>query len=216
MLNPCLNKQKGNMYPWVDYTFNPIRGRCPHQCAYCYMKHLKVGELRLEPRCLDPKWDMPLDKTIFVGSSTDMWAREVPDEWILRVLAYCAEHLNQYVFQSKNPKRFIDFCEDLPDKDMLLGTTIETNRYYSGTQAPQPSARVYDFLDFVSIEPIMRFDLQEFTNLILSIKPRFVSIGADSQNNHLDEPTSKQVRELIWAFTGLIEVREKTNLKRLM
>ena len=75
-----LNKQTGNMYPWCDFTWNPIRGRCPHQCDYCYMKIFKVGELRLDEKALKDK--LGADRTIFVGSSTDMWAKEVPKRWI--------------------------------------------------------------------------------------------------------------------------------------
>ena len=33
-----MNKQKGNMYGFVTHTWNPIRGECPHDCKYCYMK----------------------------------------------------------------------------------------------------------------------------------------------------------------------------------
>jgi DNA repair photolyase len=34
-----LNPSKGNMYPFVTHTWNPIRGKCPHDCSYCYMKN---------------------------------------------------------------------------------------------------------------------------------------------------------------------------------
>ena len=33
-----MNKTKGDMYPWTDYTWNPLAGKCPHNCEYCYMK----------------------------------------------------------------------------------------------------------------------------------------------------------------------------------
>ena len=26
------------MYPWVTHTWNPLAGRCKHDCNYCYMK----------------------------------------------------------------------------------------------------------------------------------------------------------------------------------
>ena len=40
-----LNKQTGNMYPFVTHTWNPIRGKCPHDCLYCYMKVYPQPEL---------------------------------------------------------------------------------------------------------------------------------------------------------------------------
>ena len=33
-----LNKIKGHMYDWVDYTWNPIKGKCPKYCKYFFMK----------------------------------------------------------------------------------------------------------------------------------------------------------------------------------
>ena len=32
-----MNKVKGNMYPFVGWTHNPIKAmRCPHQCIYSW------------------------------------------------------------------------------------------------------------------------------------------------------------------------------------
>lgn len=98
------------MYPWVTHTFNPIRGRCPHECVYCYYQANKryeksVGPLRLGKKALTTS--LGDCRTIFVGSSTDMWAKAVPDEWIDAVLHHCCRYPdNVYVFQSKNPDRF--------------------------------------------------------------------------------------------------------------
>ena len=75
-----LNKSKGQMYPWVDATWNPIKGRCSHQCSYCYYqanpryKDL-IAPLRLDKRAL--KDNLGEGKTIFVGSSTDMWVFDI-------------------------------------------------------------------------------------------------------------------------------------------
>lgn len=33
-----LNLSNGNMYKFVNYTWNPIKGKCLHDCSYCYMK----------------------------------------------------------------------------------------------------------------------------------------------------------------------------------
>ena len=38
-----LNKQNGNMYPWVTHTWNPLIGECPHRCKYCYVPDMKRG-----------------------------------------------------------------------------------------------------------------------------------------------------------------------------
>ena len=137
-----LNKQSGNMYPFVTHTWNPIRGRCPHQCSYCYMKRFKVGNLRLEERELTT--NLGSSNYIFVGSSTDMWAAEVPTEWIQRVVQHTKKYNNTYLFQTKYPIRFLDFIEDI-NRNYILGTTLETNRDYDVSLAPTPMDRWTQF-----------------------------------------------------------------------
>src|SRR5512135_2590810 len=86
-----LNKQKGNMYPWVTHTWNPIRGKCPHDCVYCYMKgRFDVGDLRLAESELDKNHGK--GRTIFVGSATDMFANGVSRQWVFRVLEHCIKY----------------------------------------------------------------------------------------------------------------------------
>jgi hypothetical protein len=35
-----LNKQGPGKIDWTDYTWNPISGKCHHNCSYCYMHGL--------------------------------------------------------------------------------------------------------------------------------------------------------------------------------
>jgi len=46
---------------------------------------------------------------IFVGSGTDAWAFDIPPGWITRFLDYCNQFNNNYLFQSKDPSRFLEF-----------------------------------------------------------------------------------------------------------
>ena len=180
-----LNRQKGNMYPWVTHTWNPIRGRCPHECAYCYMKRYwdRLKEPHLDEKSL--KDNLGYGNVIFVGSSIDMWGDEIPDEWILRVLQHCLKYPNTYLFQSKNPRRFLHFIseyEDFIPRNVIWGTTIETNRDLQRiSKAPSPYQRYSMMIwikrkTMISIEPIMDFDLNTMVEWIYSIHPLFVSI----------------------------------------
>jgi len=216
-----LNKQSGNMYPFVTHTWNPIRGRCPHKCAYCYMKGLKVGNLRLEEKELQT--NLGNSNFIFVGSSTDMWAAEVPTEWIQKVIQHTKKYNNTYLFQTKFPIRFLEFIRSF-NQDYILGTTLETNRSYDLSMAPLPMERWMQFKlikDYkvrmmISIEPIMDFDLENFLYMLRKIKPEFISIGADSKKNDLIEPSSKKIKELIYHLKGFTKVIIKNNLNRLL
>jgi len=215
-----LNKQKGNMYPFVTHTWNPIRGKCPHQCSYCYMKRFKVGDLRLEVKELEI--DLGKNNYIFVGSSTDMFADGVPTLWISNVINKCCHYQeNTYLFQSKNPIRFIGFLPQFP-KQSILGTTIESDIDYADISfAPSVKERYevmshINFRKMVSIEPIMNFDVDRFVLMIKIIQPEFVSIGADSCTSNLPEPTPKKVHELISRLQEFTVVKIKENLNRLL
>jgi len=191
------------------------------------MKSRDVGPLRLDEKALVDK--LGSGRTIFVGSSTDMWAANVPSDWIHRVLDVIDAHTewaqNTFIFQSKNPARFFEFATKIRPRS-ILGTTLETNRRHSHPRpeihAPQPWARVAAFLHLqkfrkmVSIEPIMAFDHMEFLDWIRQIKPAFVSIGADSKGHNLPEPTASELDNFVVALRDITEVKLKKNLARLM
>jgi len=156
---------------------------------------------------------------IFVGSSTDMWADGVHTGWITDTLKHCQQFPNRYLFQSKNPIRFCLFRSLLPS-EVILGTTIESNRYSTFSKAPPPLLRknamkALSLPKMVSIEPIMDFDLDDMMRWIGEIKPEFVSIGADSKNHYLPEPPPEKIRALIEGLQGITVVGLKDNLKRL-
>ena len=215
-----LNISKGNMYEWVTHTWNTIKGKCPHDCSYCYMKRYSQSDLHFDEKEL--KTDLGNGNFIFVGSSCDMFADDIPYEWIIKTLERCIIFDNTYLFQTKNPKGFNDVYLAEIDK-LKLCVTIETNRVYPEIMrnAPEPIERAFLFTNipikekYITIEPIMDFDLQSMYYLIAQCNPIQVNIGADSGNNNLPEPDSNKIHELIEALDQITIVKQKKNLKRL-
>ena len=211
-----LNKQKGNMYAFVTHTWNPIRGKCPHDCSYCYMKDYPQPDLHFVEKEMET--NLGKNNFIFVGSSTDMWCRDSKFEWIAATLAHCDGYSNRYLFQSKNPERFHNnFCFPM---NTILGTTIETNRSFivsraTGTMQRMEAMWRLDYPTMVSIEPIMDFDLDVMVEWMKIINPEFVSIGADSKRHNLPEPTPEKLNNLIEELRGITTVKIKDNLRRL-
>lgn len=217
-----LNKQKGNMYAFVTHTWNPIVGRCSHDCVYCFMK--RWGELkpiRLDNKQL--KTNLGQDNFIFVGSSTDIFAMDVPAPWIIEVLEQCRKFEgNTYLFQTKHPARFWNFNLRYP-RNTIFGTTLETNRDMKDiSNAESAKARVSNMKEWfmkrkmVTIEPILDFDLEEFVAMIKEIGPEWVNIGADSKGHGLKEPSADKILALIQELEKFTQVRKKSNLDRLL
>ncbi len=89
---------------------------------------------------------------VFVGAMADVFGEWVPDDWIREVMGACIEHpLNNYLFLTKNPRRYVDLIE----KGML---PKEENFWYGSTITDE---KMEFFVDskvktFVSIEPILK------------------------------------------------------------
>ena len=215
-----LNKSRGQMYGFVTHTWNVIKGKCPHDCSYCYMKRFPQGELKFDEKEL--KTDLGEGNFIFVGSSCDMFADEIPSDWIVKTLEHCNKYpKNTYLLQTKNPKRFRDFklCYPL---NCILGVTIESNRE-TPSEAPNTEERVkkmggmelFGKRKMVTIEPIMDFDVPSLVDMVKRIRPEFVNIGADSTNNNLPEPSWFKIQNLIKELEKFTKVNLKDNLSRL-
>ena len=218
-----MNKQRGNMYPFVTHTWNPVPG-CLHDCPYCYVKSLRGYDRtpRVSDRAL--RENLGQGNYIFVCSTGDLFGHWVPDAWILAVLDKCRGHENTYLFQTKNPSRFQTFARLFPVKS-VLGTTIETNReldiHGKVGVAPLRSERMAAMAalqtdKMVSIEPIMDFDVDILLRWMKAIGPTFVSIGADSKGSHLPEPSAEKLAALISGLGKITEVRLKPNFTRLL
>ena len=223
-----LNKTKGNMYDWITATWNTVKGKCPHDCAYCYMKRWgEQPELHFDEKEL--KTDLGSSNFIFVGSSCDMWANEVPPRWVDITLNHCCKFENKYLFQTKSPQHMVSFLDRMQfPEDTVFGTTIETNRIYPQMgNTPMPKQRANAMVDIkildpeavtmLTIEPIMDFDIDYFLPLIQRIEPTRVNIGANTNSKILlPEPPPGKVKDLIEALKEFTEVKVKSNLKRLV
>lgn len=220
-----LNPSKGNMYEFITHTWNTVKGACPHLCTYCYMHRWgKQKPVRFDEKEL--KTNLGHDNFIFVGSSCDMWAETIPEEWIKKTLKHMEQFNNKYLIQTKNPDRILDFIDVCVISDKcVVCTTIETNRVYKSVMAncPTPKDRAFAMNElaqsgiktYVTIEPIMDFDLDEMVYLIETCLPTQVNIGADSARHNLPEPHHGKVTELIQELQKFTTIHNKSNLKRL-
>lgn len=196
----------GKMYPFVTHTWNCVKG-CTHGCSYCWA-------WRFSKRIYDDGFDLRLfperlrytkkGQTVFVCDMGDLFCDDVPDAWITFVIDAMgnADSTNTFLLLTKNPRRYSDFA--FPDT-CILGSTIETNRPIpvNISKAPSTTERLRAMQDlvhgrkFVSVEPVMDFDLDDFASSLLNIKPWAVAVGYDNYHNGLPEPSLEKVMRLI-------------------
>lgn len=176
----------------------------------------------------------------FIGSACDHWHPKVSDYDIGRFLGYCSMQSRQtpgafprprFLFQSKNPERFGKFLGEMP-QDTILGTTFETDddAFYNGmSRAPSPRMRMLELTKLysegaplvkfmVSVEPVMKFRLNEMVSHLVDWPLEFVSIGGDSCQvlEYDQQPDSSEVRELVEALLAHdIKVYVKPNIAHL-
>lgn len=217
----ALTKSRGNMYPFVTHTWNAIKGMCFHDCPYCYMKIFEnLLPVRIDPKEL--KVNLGNGNFIFVGSGTDVWAFDVPSDWIVQVLDYCDKFDNNYLFQSKDPSRFWEFIGHPVMKKSVLCTTIETNIFYPDIVMNAPSTREraqamqelanLGMRTYVTCEPLVKFDLPEMIELVRMCSPEQVNIGRNSRKDiSLPEPNRNEVQALVTELQRFTKVLVKSN-----
>lgn len=226
------------MYDWVTHTHSHLGGKCPHGCSYCYVQAMAVkfdtmkarygGPICLIESELDVKYGE--GKTIFIEHMNDLFADAVPADFVVRILQHCAKFpKNTYVFQTKNPGRLVNVFIDRIPQGSIVGTTIETNRYYPEIMNDCPlvvcrqigmlqiKQRRPDLKRFVTVEPILDLDPKELADGIAEIAPDFLNIGADSKKRGLPEPSAETIQAFLAALAARgVTIRKKNNLGRLM
>ena len=232
-----LNEPDGYMYEFITHTWNPIRGKCFHGCTYCYMQgkwshpcqYLEIKEL---------SGTFESGQFIFIGSSTDFCSEKVKSEWIKQVFDFCYKNnpvdifggKAKFLLQTKNPERLLEFFNHPllnPENDeIIICTTLETNRhllkYMQNAPAPRQRAEAMAKIanqgikTYVTIEPIMDFDLEEFVELIRMCRPEQVNIGKNtSKVATVPNPTIQNTVTLVKELLKFTKVEIKSNSGQL-
>lgn len=211
------------MFHKVTETWNPLGGRCPHECVYCF----SMGEKGLVKKFDMKKYQGPIrliekefkrkfkdGSFVFVQDMSDLFADAVPYNYICKVLNHIEDFpKTTFLLLTKNPRRYSEFY--IP-KNCICGATIESDYDYDDTLAPTIGLRYYHMMGLrhrkmISIEPIMDFyNVEDFIEMIAHIEPEFIYIGFDNYNNNLPEPSLNEVKLLIKALSKVTTVYTKT------
>lgn len=169
---------------WTDATWNPVRGctKISPGCAHCYAETFAqrfVGvsghayERGFEPRLVPEKVLQPLlwrqPRMIFVNSMSDLFLREVPDEFIVAVVRVM-QIANWHTFQilTKRSERMRDLLNTklsfAAESDHIWwGVSVENRKH--GLPRIKHMQQASSKMKFLSIEPLLedlgKFDLDD-------------------------------------------------------
>ena len=197
---------------WTDETWNPVTGctKVSEGCDHCYAEtiaHRFTGtkaypngfDVTLRPERLDQplRWKRP--RKVFVNSMSDLFHKDVPDDYIARVFAVVAL-APQHTFQvlTKRPGRMrsllsseqfesavflategrFEGCFPWPLPNVWLGTSVE-NQKWADVRIPllldTPAA-----IRFLSCEPLLGpIDLFAW-NIDRGMRVDWVIVGGES------------------------------------
>jgi protein gp37 len=164
---------------WTDATWNPVTGcdKISPGCAHCYAEtfaerfrgvaghpYEQGFDMKLWPERvrLPLKWKSP--KMVFVNSMSDLFHKDVPDDFIEKVFA-TMEEASQHTFQllTKRSERLAEwtsarYCVE-PEKGKKLwprnvwaGVSVENQTF---TSRILDLHRVPAFTRFLSVEPLL-------------------------------------------------------------
>lgn len=218
------------MFKSITRTWNCYIG-CWWDCRYCNAKraaetrwkHVERYKNGFKPHLVESemKEKFKPGEFIFIAYMGDIGFASIAEvSRIMERVRMFPE--TRFLTCSKNPAMYNAWPQPLPD-NLVLMTTLETNRDNEYSKAPIPFLRWFNFIAVehphkaVSIEPIMDFDLYPFIRWMKELGPEFIEVGADNYHNNLPEPTPEMVKELLFHLQGICpNVIEKDGLGRLL
>jgi protein gp37 len=154
---------------WTQATWNPLTGcnKISPGCKHCYAERMSLRlkamgqpnyangfKLTMHERSLEIplKWRKP--QMIFVNSMSDLFHKDVPEEFIMRVFDVMAKaNWHHYQILTKRSERLLEMSSRLPwQPHIWIGVSVETQKYaYRIDHVRQTGACI----KFLSLEPLL-------------------------------------------------------------
>ncbi len=157
---------------WTDATWNPVTGctqvspGCDHCYALTFAERFRGVEghpyqqgfdLRLWPGRLEVPLRWKKSRRVFVNSMSDLFHRDVPDDFIEQVFTVMA-HADQHIYQvlTKRPDRMLRLLQRAswwePRAHIWLGTSVELDRFQWRVDKLR---EIPSTVRFISAEPLL-------------------------------------------------------------
>ncbi len=154
---------------WTESTWNPVSGctKISNGCENCYAERMAkrlqaMGtkgyedgfKVTLHPDSLEKPLKMKKAQMIFVNSMSDMFHKDIPDEYIMKIFEVMNKaHWHTFQVLTKRPERLAQMASKLNwTKNIWMGVTVESNDYVDRVDY----LRNLDIkVKFLSVEPLI-------------------------------------------------------------
>lgn len=154
---------------WTGSTWNPITGCTKYSdgCTNCYAekmanrlknmglkKYENAFNLTLHYENIEDPLFMKKPQTIFVCSMSDIFHKDVPDEFILKLFEVMNKaHWHTFQVLTKRAERIKELNDSITwTKNIWLGTTVESQKVTHRIDYLRESGA---YIKFLSIEPLL-------------------------------------------------------------
>ena len=177
---------------WTEFTSNPVKGECPVDCSYCYVKPFRVRygwhkDIRFYPQELDAIRRRKKPSKIFIGSTIELFhdktIQYMPE--IMDTIRACPQHC--FYLLTKQPRNAMKLmgwksehqhhaspADKFPD-NVWFGVSITNNR-----EAPKARDMFLEKMakvNFISFEPLLS-NMDKWTLANVVRLANWVIIGA--------------------------------------
>ena len=131
---------------WTESTWNPVTGcdKISPGCKYCYAERLAMRlkamgqanyangfDLTLQPQMLERplRWRKP--QTIFVNSMSDLFHRDIPDNYIQKVFDVMRRaYWHKFQVLTKRADRLEEISDQIDwPSNVWMGVSVESDKY---------------------------------------------------------------------------------------
>ena len=208
---------------WCDYTVNPVKGKCPAACPYCYARRL-YDRFKWDP---EPRLDLDAFQSlrtvkepsrVFVGSTMELFGDWIPRAWMMDILSLCDSYKRDghiFLFLTKRPEKLINWSP-FPDNCWVGVSATNVAQFHDAVHG---LAYIEATIKFLSFEPLLaRLDIDlELLTSLLKKTANWIIVGQQTPVSRKTSPGIEWVRRIVEASDRAgLPVFLKDNLESLV
>lgn len=139
---------------WTDWTLNPVKGKCPMACPYCYAREMYDRfrwnpEIRYVPSIFNELPEKPVK--VFVGSTIELF---LFDDWMESILNRCQDFpQHTFLFLTKKPEKLPQWSP-FPGNCQVGVTITNEDMLFDAADALDD---IQASVKYLSIEPLLHW-----------------------------------------------------------